>query len=102
MPFIDVAQYTIYTKSHVNQIKKMGLISNPLSLIITYTAVEIPFTTILMSGFISNIPSEIEEVAAIDGWSKLQALRFVMFPFLLPGIVATGVLHSSILGMNSF
>lgn len=71
--------------------KNMGLISNPLSLIITYTAVEIPFTTILMSGFIGNIPRELEEAAAVDGCSKLQSLRFVMLPLLLPGIVATSV-----------
>jgi multiple sugar transport system permease protein len=71
--------------------KNLGLISNPLSLIITYTAIEIPFTTILMSGFISNVPKELEEAAVIDGCTKLQALRFVVFPLLLPGIVATGV-----------
>jgi len=71
--------------------KNLGLISNPLSLIITYSAVEIPFTTILMSGFISNVPKELEEAAMIDGCSKLQSLRYVVFPLLLPGIVATGV-----------
>jgi multiple sugar transport system permease protein len=71
--------------------KNLGLISNPLSLIITYTAIEIPFTTILMAGFISNVPKELEEAAVIDGCTKLQSLRFVVFPLLLPGIVATGV-----------
>lgn len=71
--------------------KNLGLISNPLSLIITYTAVEIPFTTVLMSGFISNIPKELEEAAAVDGATKLQSIRYVLFPLLLPGIVATGV-----------
>ncbi len=71
--------------------KNLGLISHPLSLIITYTAVEIPFTTILMSGFISNIPKELEEAAAVDGCTKLQAIRYVLLPLALPGIVATGV-----------
>ena len=71
--------------------KNMGLISNPLSLIITYTAVEIPFTTILMSGFIGNIPRDLEEAASVDGANKLQSLRLVMLPLLLPGIVATAV-----------
>lgn len=66
--------------------KNLGLISHPLSLIITYTAVEIPFTTILMSGFISNVPKELEEAAMIDGCSKLQALRHVVFPLLMPGL----------------
>jgi multiple sugar transport system permease protein len=71
--------------------KNLGLISHPLALIITYTAVEIPFTTILMSGFIANVPKELEEAAMIDGCTKLQSLRHVVFPLLLPGIVATGV-----------
>jgi multiple sugar transport system permease protein len=71
--------------------KNLGLISSPLALIITYTAIEIPFTTILMSGFISNVPRELEEAAMIDGCTKLQSLRHVVFPLLLPGIVATGV-----------
>ncbi|WP_336990610.1 carbohydrate ABC transporter permease [Bacillus infantis] len=71
--------------------KNLGLISHPLALIITYTAVEIPFTTILMSGFIANVPKELEEAAMIDGCTKLQSLRHVVFPLLLPGIMATGV-----------
>lgn len=71
--------------------KNLGLISSPLALIITYTAIEIPFTTILMSGFIKNVPKELEEAALIDGCTKLQSLRFVVFPLLLPGIVATAV-----------
>ncbi|MEW9667297.1 carbohydrate ABC transporter permease [Ammoniphilus sp. 3BR4] len=71
--------------------KNMGLISNPLSLIISYTVVELPFTTILMMGFISNVPKELEEAAMIDGCNRLQAIRHAVFPLLLPGIVATGV-----------
>ena len=71
--------------------KNMGLISNPLSLIITYAAVEIPFTTVLMNGFISNVPKELEEAAMIDGCNRLQAIRHVIFPLLVPGIVATSV-----------
>lgn len=71
--------------------KNMGLISNPLSLIITYAAVEIPFTTVLMTGFISNVPKELEEAAMIDGCNRLQTIRHVVFPLLVPGIVATSV-----------
>ncbi|MFJ7747120.1 carbohydrate ABC transporter permease [Peribacillus sp. NPDC097295] len=71
--------------------KHMGLISNPLSLIITYAAVEIPFTTVLMTGFISNVPKELEEAAMIDGCNRLQTIRHVVFPLLIPGIVATSV-----------
>ncbi|MBA4493347.1 carbohydrate ABC transporter permease [Paenactinomyces guangxiensis] len=71
--------------------KNLGLISNPLSLIITYSAIELPFTSVLMNGFISNVPRQLEEAAMIDGCSRLQAIRHVVFPLLLPGIIATSV-----------
>lgn len=70
---------------------KMGLISNPLSLILIYSAVQIPFNAILMSGFIANIPKELEEAASMDGATRVQTLLQIIMPLLLPGIVATSV-----------
>ncbi|MGC6769179.1 carbohydrate ABC transporter permease [Enterococcus sp. LJL128] len=69
----------------------IGMISNPISLMLVYSAVQIPFSAILMSGFISGIPSELEEAAAIDGATRMQAIRQVIVPLLLPGVVATGI-----------
>lgn len=69
----------------------IGLISNPISLILIYSAVQVPFSAILMSGFIAGIPSEIEEAAAVDGATRLQAIRQVIFPLLIPGVVATSI-----------
>jgi multiple sugar transport system permease protein len=71
--------------------KSMGLISHPLSLIITYTTFQLPFNSILMNGFISNIPRQLEEAAMVDGCNRLQVIVHVIFPLLLPGVVATGV-----------
>lgn len=69
----------------------IGMISNPISLMLVYSAVQIPFSAILMSGFISGIPAELEEAASIDGATRLQAIRQVIVPLLLPGVVATGI-----------
>ncbi|MBU5594253.1 carbohydrate ABC transporter permease [Amphibacillus sp. MSJ-3] len=69
----------------------IGLISHPLSLILVYSAVQVPFSAILMSGFIAGIPSELEEAAAVDGANRFQAIRQVILPLLIPGIVATGI-----------
>ncbi|HHY71411.1 MAG TPA: carbohydrate ABC transporter permease [Thermoanaerobacterales bacterium] len=69
----------------------VGMISNPISLMLVYSAVQIPFSAILMSGFISGIPTELEEAAAIDGATRMQAIRQVIVPLLLPGVVATGI-----------
>ena len=44
-----------------------------------------------MTGFISNVPKELEEAAMIDGCNRLQTIRHVVFPLLVPGIVATSV-----------
>ncbi len=69
----------------------VGLISNPISLILIYSAVQIPFSAILMRGFIAGIPRELEEAAAIDGANRLQIITKVISPLLLPGVVATSV-----------
>lgn len=69
----------------------LGLISNPLSLILIYSAVQVPFNAILMSGFISGIPRELEEAASMDGATRFQTLYKVILPLLIPGVVATSV-----------
>ncbi|MGO4498952.1 carbohydrate ABC transporter permease [Paenibacillus sp. 2RAB27] len=71
--------------------KQLGLTSNLLALIITYSTFQLPFNSLLMSGFVSNIPEALEEAAMVDGCSRLKAIFLVIFPILLPGIVATTV-----------
>lgn len=70
--------------------KQMGLINTRWSLIIFYIAMQIPFNSILMKGFVSGIPISIEEAAWVDGANRIQTMLRVVLPSLLPGIVATG------------
>ncbi|WP_139488419.1 carbohydrate ABC transporter permease [Brevibacillus dissolubilis] len=71
--------------------KSLGLISNPLSLIITYTTFQLPFNSVLMNGFISGVPKQLEEAAMVDGCNRLQVIFYIVIPAVLPGLVATGV-----------
>lgn len=71
--------------------KSLGLTGQLSSLIITYVTFNLPFSSILMSGFVSNIPQQLEEAAMVDGCSRLSAIVHVIFPLLVPGIVATSV-----------
>lgn len=71
--------------------KSLGLTGQLSSLIITYVTFNLPFSSILMSGFVSNIPQQLEEAAMVDGCSRLGAIVHVIFPLLVPGIVATSV-----------
>ena len=68
----------------------LGLINNLLSLTITYTATNLPFCIIMISGFFSAIPTTLEEAAQIDGCSLPKAIVRIVIPAILPGVVTTG------------
>jgi len=46
-------------------------------------------------------PFEIEEAAMVDGASQMDLLRYIVFPLLMPGIVAASLL-SAMLAWNEF
>lgn len=67
----------------------LGLLNSLTSLIIVYTAFNVPFATFLMQSFFDGIPKDLEEAAMMDGCTRFQALRKVIFPLTLPGLGAT-------------
>lgn len=70
--------------------RQVGLINTPWALVLFYIGQQIPFNSILMRGFVSGIPVELEEAAWVDGASRPRTLASILLPMLLPGIVATG------------
>ncbi|WIY23909.1 carbohydrate ABC transporter permease [Parasedimentitalea psychrophila] len=70
-------------------VASLGLLNSLTSLIIVYTAFNIPFATFLMQSFFDGIPKDLEEAAMMDGCSRFQALRKVILPLTLPGLGAT-------------
>jgi multiple sugar transport system permease protein len=60
-------------------------------LILLYTAVNIPFAIWVLYGFILQVPTEVEEAAAIDGANPVQVLFLVVFPLIRPGLAAAGI-----------
>ena len=67
----------------------LGLLNSLTSLIVVYTAFNIPFATFLMQSFFDGIPKDLEDAALIDGCTRFQALRKVILPLTLPGLGAT-------------
>lgn len=67
----------------------LGLLNSLTSLILVYTAFNIPFATFLMQSFFDGIPKDLEDAAMMDGCTRLQALRKVILPLTLPGLGAT-------------
>ena len=67
------------------------LINTIGSLVIVYTALNLPFVVWMMRGFFKELPPELEEAAMVDGDSRLGALLRVILPLAAPGLAATAV-----------
>lgn len=71
-------------------LKEFGLIN-------TYAGLIVPlvfdaFGVFVMKQFMEQIPVEIEEAAAIDGASRLQTFRRVIFPIARPAVITLAIL----------
>ncbi len=71
--------------------KTVGLLDTPLALIIIYSTVNIPLTTWLMKGFFDEVPTALEEAAAVDGHGLLSSFWHVTLPLAAPGLAVSAV-----------
>ncbi|WP_436844173.1 carbohydrate ABC transporter permease [Streptomyces subrutilus] len=71
------------------------------TLSLVYFMVTLPFTIIVLRGFITTIPPELEEAAQVDGCTRFGAFRRVALPLLVPGLMATS-LFGFITAWNEF
>jgi multiple sugar transport system permease protein len=69
-------------------IQAYGLFDSPLSLILVYPTLLIPFSTWLLMGYFKTIPFELEECALIDGASRWQILTRIVLPLAIPGLIS--------------
>ena len=72
-------------------LSRLGLTDKLAGVILTYIAFVLPFVVWTLRGFLVNIPAELEEAALMDGCSRPQAYRLVLFPLMAPGLVATAI-----------
>lgn len=68
---------------------KWGLVNKPITLVLLYTNMMIPFSIVTLRGFYQGIPRALEEAAQIDGCGRMRALFSVILPLMLPGIAST-------------
>jgi multiple sugar transport system permease protein len=81
--------YVIYVQIQ-NALSVHIIGSRPL-LILTYMSFSLPYTIWMLTGYLASVPAELEEAAALDGASRLQTLRKVLFPLVRPAMVVTGI-----------
>jgi multiple sugar transport system permease protein len=70
----------------------MRLVNTYTSLIVMDLTFAIPLVIWIMRGYFIEIPPSMEECAMVFGCRRLDALRRVVFPFVLSGIIATAII----------
>ncbi|MGL6198507.1 MAG: carbohydrate ABC transporter permease [Lachnospiraceae bacterium] len=77
----------------IQLLQQMGIYGTRVGLCMVYTALYMPFTTMMFSGFIKGIPRELDEAAVMDGAVGARLFLKVIVPLLKPALATTGVLN---------
>ena len=72
-------------------VARFGLYNRYWALILTYPTFLIPFASWLLMGYFQTISGELEDAALVDGASRLQAMRQIILPLAMPGILSAGI-----------
>jgi ABC-type glycerol-3-phosphate transport system permease component len=70
---------------------KAGMLDRRATLVVVYSAFNLPFAIWLLRGFFREVPTELREAAIVDGCSELQVFWRVVLPLVTGGLVATSV-----------
>ena len=71
--------------------RDLSILNNQLSLIFVYTAMGLPTTVFIMTGFIRSLPNELEDAARMDGASEARIMWAIMLPLVRPAMVIAGI-----------
>jgi ABC-type glycerol-3-phosphate transport system permease component len=82
-------------------LRSAGMLDTPASLIIVNLSVLIPYAIWMIKGFMDALPMDMEEAAMTDGATRFRALRDVVVPVAMPGIV-TATIFCFVVAWNEF
>jgi len=71
--------------------RHLGLIDTFIGVIIGHSTFSIPFSIWMLVSYFNAIPQDLDEAAVIDGASRLQTIRLVVLPLIMPGVVTTAI-----------
>ena len=70
----------------------LHLNNTALGIILLYTAMQLPFMTFLIHGFVAKVPVELDEAAVIDGCGPIKLFSLIAFPMLKPAVATATIL----------
>ncbi|WP_129337330.1 carbohydrate ABC transporter permease [Cellulomonas endophytica] len=82
-------------------LRTVELTDSLVGLTLVHTTYTLPFALWMLQGYVSAIPRDLEEAGSMDGAGRASVLRQIVFPLLMPGIVATAM-FSFVSSWNEF
>lgn len=73
-------------------LSNFNMLDSKFTLVLLNLTFIIPFVVWIMQSYFGSISKSFEEAAFVDGCSRFQLIRYVIFPLALPGFIATGIL----------
>lgn len=73
-------------------LRDLELINSYYGVILPQVAFQLPVTVVILRPFLSAVPADLEDAAAIDGTSRLGFFWRIMLPLSRPALVTVGVL----------
>jgi ABC-type glycerol-3-phosphate transport system permease component len=70
---------------------RFGLLNSYWALILIYSVLTLPFTTLVLTLYFKALPAEVDEAAQLEGASPWRVLRDITIPLSLPSLVGTGL-----------
>lgn len=83
------------------QMRDLGLLDTRLGLVVIYTAMGLPSTVFILTGFLRTLPKELEDAARIDGASDARIMWSIMLPLTKPAMVIAAI-HNAVPVWNDF
>ncbi len=70
---------------------RLNLLQSLPGLILVYSAQALPVSIWMLRNFVATVPRDLEEAAAVDGAGPLRIFWRILFPLVVPGLIATSV-----------
>lgn len=74
-------------------LSRFKFIANRFTLIFLYIGINVPYTTIFLLSFFSNLSSAYEQAAAIDGCTPMKTFWLIMFPMAQSGLITVTIFN---------
>jgi multiple sugar transport system permease protein len=71
---------------------RLQIVGTHLGLVVVYILINLPLVVWMMKSFFDDVPTDIDDAAAVDGATRLQSFAFVVLPSTAAGVACVTIL----------